>query len=235
VNVVLLRVGIDSGTGGAHGALFPDRSFEYIPIPDGSRLDERTYGNTLGRCGRPLVELLPVSMRGRMANQSMHLDPEFETYTYGDPSVPKAGLRRLQQGDLLVFYVGLQEPGRQPALHLIGYFEVARAGLASTFTDQELKTHFTANFHVRHMSLFVEQYQRLVLVKGGDGSRLLKRAVKISEVSVDRAGKPLKVVSREMQAIFGTFGGHISIQRSPPRWVDGTQAHRAAEYLRSLP
>ena len=35
MQVVLLRVGIDTGSGGIHGPLFADGSFEYIPIPDG--------------------------------------------------------------------------------------------------------------------------------------------------------------------------------------------------------
>ena len=230
MNVVLLRVGIDSGTGGAHGALFPDGSFEYIPIPDGSGLDERTYGNTLGCCGRPLVELLPVSMRSRMASQSMHYDPEFATFTYGDPTVPKAGLRRLQRDDLLVFYAGLQESAGESALYLIGYFEVVMAGLATVFTHEDLKTHFHANFHVRHASILADQRHRLVLVKGGDGSRLLTKAVKISEIGMDRSGKPLKVLSNEMQRVFGTFGGRVSIQRSPPRWIDPNFSQQAAEY-----
>ena len=34
MQVVLLRVGIDTGSGGILGPLFSDGSFEYIPIPD---------------------------------------------------------------------------------------------------------------------------------------------------------------------------------------------------------
>ena len=51
MNVVLLRIGIDTGSGGIHGPLFADGTFEYIPIPDGHAVDERTYGNTVGRQG----------------------------------------------------------------------------------------------------------------------------------------------------------------------------------------
>ena len=43
-----------------------------------------------------------------MAEQHVHVDPEFETFTYGDPTVPKRSLRDLRPGDLLVFYCGLQ-------------------------------------------------------------------------------------------------------------------------------
>ena len=51
MQVVLLRVGIDTGSGSALGPLFKDGSFEYVPIPDrfnGCGVDERTYGNTPG-------------------------------------------------------------------------------------------------------------------------------------------------------------------------------------------
>ena len=46
MKIVMLRVGIDTGSGGMHGPLFQDGTFEYIPIPDGFRKDERTYGVT---------------------------------------------------------------------------------------------------------------------------------------------------------------------------------------------
>lgn len=96
MKVAMLRVGIDTGSGGIHGPLFQDGSFEYIPIPDGRRDDERTYGNTVGRRGAPLVEYFPARRRSAMANQPIHFDPEFATFTYGDPTPPKAGLRRLE-------------------------------------------------------------------------------------------------------------------------------------------
>ena len=122
MNVVLLRIGIDTGSGGIHGPLFADGTFEYIPIPDGQAVEGRTYGNTAGRHGRDLIDYFPASMRDRMAGQPMHVDPEFDTFTYGDPTTPKAGLRRLEPGDLLVFYCGLQgwDFSSDPALILDG-------------------------------------------------------------------------------------------------------------------
>jgi hypothetical protein len=48
------------------------------------------------------------------------------------------------------------------------------------------------------------------------------------------AGRPLKTLSREMQEIFGHFGGHVSIQRSPPRWVDPVFSEGAARFIWSL-
>ncbi|WP_414691749.1 hypothetical protein [Noviherbaspirillum sp.] len=107
MNVVLLRVGIDSGSGGMQGPLFADGSFELIPIPD-NKGHGPTCGTTLGVKGTPLSEYFSPSRRGAMSTKSMHLDPEFETFTYGDPTPPKASLRALRAGDMLVFYAGLE-------------------------------------------------------------------------------------------------------------------------------
>jgi hypothetical protein len=105
MKVALIRIGIDTGSGGIHGPLFQDGSFDYVPIPDGfggGGVDERTYGNTTSVKGRKLVEYFPPARRAQMANRSVHFDPEFATFTYGDPTPPKAGLGRLEQGDMLI-------------------------------------------------------------------------------------------------------------------------------------
>jgi hypothetical protein len=236
MKVVLLRIGIDTGSGGIHGPLFADGGFEYIPIPDGQAVDERTYGNVVGRRKRKLIDYFPVPMQSRMAGQSMHVDPEFESFTYGDPTGPKAGLRNLQPGDLLVFYCGLHgwDFVCEPALYLMGYLEVERAGRASEFTKVQLNRLFSRNFHVRHRSVFSKQRDSLVLVKGTPNSRLLRKAVLLSDYGKDCSGKPLKVLSPMMRGVFGDFGGRVSIQRSPPRWVEPEFTRRAAEFVKSL-
>jgi len=236
MNVVLLRIGIDTGSGGIHGPLFADGTFEYIPIPDGHAVDKRTYGNTLGRHGRGLIDYFPASMRSRMADQPMHVDPEFDTFTYGDPTTPKAGLRHLQPGDLLVFYCGLRgwDFASDPALYLMGYFEVERAGKATEFTKTELTCFFSRNFHVRHRQVFHRQRESLVVVKGTSNSRLLHEPIRISADGKDCTGKPLKILSPAMRKVFGDFGGRVSIQRSPPRWVEPEFTARAVDFVRSL-
>jgi len=239
MKVVLLRVGIDTGSGGIHGPLFRDGSFEYVPIPDctdGRGIDDRTYGNTPGRFGRSLVEYFPENRRTRTQHQAMHVDPEFETFTYGDPTSPKAGLRRLTRGDLLVFYCGLTgwDCPSEPALYIMGYFEVEVAGFATEFSQREVGKQFGANFHVRHSTVYKRQKDCLVLVKGSSASRLLRKAVKISVSGRDRSGRRLKVLSPAMRKVLCDFGGHISIQRSPPRWVEESHVKGAAGFVRSL-
>jgi len=240
MRVVLLRVGIDSASGGIQGPLFKDSSFEFIPIPDefgDSGVSIQTYSNTLGRCGRHLIEYFPKYLQEKRRDIPIHWDPEFDTFTYGDPTPLKRRLRDLGKGDLLVFYCGLQgwDFPSQPGLYIIGYFEVELAGLAIEFTEDELKKFFAKNFHVRHYQVFQNQKSELVLVKGGTRSRLLRKAKLISSPGKDRRGKPLKVLSPEMQAIFGDFQGKISIQRSAPRWVEPEFVDSAARFVRSLP
>ena len=240
--VVLLRVGIDSGCGGIQGPLFADGTFALICIPDRKRVSIHTYGNIVGRNGEPVVKYFPEARRKVMAVQTVHVDPEWETFTYGDPTPPKRSLRHLQPGDFLVFYCGLQEwdaecewnGHHRPGLYLAGYFEVALAGLAGDFKRKVLRSEFGKNFHVRYPWVFEQQKDDLVLVKGGPGSRLFSKARQISVEGKDRAGKPLKVLSPTMQKIFGAFEGRISIQRSPPRWVEPRFVDRAIGFLKEL-
>lgn len=236
MKAVLLRVGIDTGAGGINGPLFSDHTFEYIPIPDYSGFDTRTYGNTEGRFNRKLIDYFPQSRHNKYRNQTIHFDPEFESFTYGDPTSLKSRLRCLEKGDYLIFYCGLEgyDFKAEPALYVMGYFEVEVAARAENFSKDQLNTLFSKNFHVRHDNIFNKQKDRLVLIKGTQNSRLLSKAFKISQYGQDRQGKPLKVISREMQAIFGDFDGKISIQRSSPRWIAPAYVDKTVSFIKSL-
>jgi hypothetical protein len=87
----------------------------------------------------------------------------------------------------------------RPALYVAGYFEVALAGMAGDFFQKVQATDFGRNLHVRYPAVFKQQKAGLVLVKGGAGSRMLQKAHCISAEDKDRAGKPLRVLSPEMQ------------------------------------
>ncbi|MGD1070480.1 MAG: hypothetical protein ABSB15_10100 [Bryobacteraceae bacterium] len=178
----------------------------------------------------------PKTRREKVFDQSIQFDPEFETFTYGNPTPPKARLRQLGEGSPLVFYAGLKGWNFEcsPALYMIGVFEGERAGLAASFTRAERVGMFKNNFHVMHRNVFDDQKDRLVLVKGSANSRLPKKAVKISSVGRDKNGRPLHRLAPEMQATFGGFSGNTSIQRSPPRWVPPEFTERAAQYISTL-
>lgn len=239
---VLLRVGIDSGSGGIQGPLFKNGAFEFVCIPDKKQVSLHKYGTYIGRNGLAHSEYFPERKREKISQQHIHLDPEFATFTYGDPTTPKRSLRKLEKGDYLIFYCGLQEWDKQkgwnrerpPALYIVGYFEVEMAGMATDFSKKTLRAEFGNNFHTRYPSVFKVQREDLVVVKGGSGSCLLEKAHQISSEGTDRSGKPLKVLSQAMQEVFGDFGGHISIQRSPPRWVAPAFIEKAIKFVKNL-
>ena len=235
--VVLLRVGIDSGSGGMQGPIFADETFEFIPINSecGDRLG-RTYGNTDGRHGRKMIEYFSREHKERMRNAFLHFDPEFKTYTYGDPTRPKQNLKRLAHGDWLVFYAGLEGWGdcqTAPGLYIIGYFVVEVAGFYRDLERKNVISKFKQNWHLLNDD---SRTNDLVLVNGGRGSRLLNRAVKISadEKATDRGGHPVFVLATKMSRHFGTFTEMNAIQRSTPRWVKPECCEKAVTFLKTL-
>lgn len=236
MNVVLVRVGIDTGCGGIHSPLFVNGEFEFVPIPDSHGVDERTYCNVKGRAGRSFTEYFPERKRDAMRSQSMHVDPEFETFTYGDPTPPKRNLSQLQPGDLLVFYSGLEGWGfsKAPALYLTGFFHVKLAGFAASFSQIQIDAEFSQNFHVRHRKMFREQCDRLVLVKGNSNSRLFRKAHLLGETIRRENGSSWQIITPAMEKVFGKFGGIGSLQRSTPRWVEDGLVNRAAHFVESL-
>jgi hypothetical protein len=236
MSVVLLRVGIDTGCGGIHSPLFEDGTFEFVPIPDRSGRDERTYGNSRGLKGRVFTEYFPTSRRARMSSQAMHVDPEFEMFTYGDPTPPKRNLAQLKPGDLLLFYAGMEgwECERPPALYLAGCFRVEMAGFATAFSPDRLRREFQHNYHVRHPTVLADQRDRLVLIKGGKGSRLFQQAHLVGETVRRSNGSPWQLITPQMEKVFGKFGGIGSLQRSTPRWVEGPLADIAEAFVESL-
>jgi Nucleotide modification associated domain 3 len=237
VKIVLLRVGIDTAEGGFNSPLFADGTFEFIPIPDNKHgVDRRTYGNTRGRSGRRLVDYFPSRARHRMADVPMHVDPEFEAFTYGDPTPPKKSLAQLESGDLLIFYAGLEGWDFQcaPALYMIGYFEVELAGVGSSFSHSTLHESFGRNFHVMHQDVFARERDRVILIKGSRRSRLLTNAAKLGERQRLPTGSWWQFISPAMAEIFGRFGGIGSLQRSTPRWVEADRIETAARFVWSL-
>lgn len=193
---LLLRVGIDKGTGGCLAPIFPDRSFEYIPIPETCATSEtNVYKNMMGERGRPLTDFVK---KETYLYSHPHSDPEFETYTYGDPAPKKRKrLSELARGDMLIFYAGLKPEGGKPKdwasesrLFVIGYFtiekvynfkEISRAQWEETFNKVPNNAH--SKIYNRLKALDVEYGDdNLIIVKGcREGSRLSPKAVPLGD------------------------------------------------------
>jgi hypothetical protein len=204
---LLLRVGMDRGAGGALGPIFDDGTFEYIPIPEREETsDDRTYATLIGSRGLPLADFLPP----RLAQVHPHVDPDFQSETYGDALPRKRRqLSRLEPHDLLVFYCGLAPYPREdtPRLFVIAYFEVKNVyslKASAIETDPDLRRRFSRTAHF----LRCNTDRELVLVEGNRrNSRLLPRALPFGDARDD------------LLADLASFGYQGSVRRAIGHWV----------------
>ncbi len=220
-NALLLRVGIDSGCGGTLGPIFPDGTFEYVPIPESSQyLSPRSlyFRDLPARHGGMLAQYVPAKYREAAA----HYDPEFETFTYGDPTRNKrAQLLRLDDGDLLVFYAGLSPVESRAAsrLYIIGYFTVASVesiSAANSWPPPNF-SHLLGNAHLRRN----RPDDGLVVVCGhARASRLLDRAIAISDEA--------QTATTEVE---NRIGVHGSLKRAIGRWVPSECVAKAVDWI----
>ena len=216
MKALLLRVGIDRGCGGALAPLFADGSFEYIPIPERRESSEtRTFGNTVGIHAHPLST---YNLPKKLEHTTMHVDPEFETFTYGDPSIKRTYLLKLESGDLLVFYAGLHpwDYDGEDALYIIGYFTVQTIIDMRRLSEDEredIRRRYPNNAHVKRR----HDDDAVIVIGDPTTSRRLDRAVRISVKRPDRRGRPMHAVSEEIARTLGIAG---FIQQSvPPRMI----------------
>jgi hypothetical protein len=68
---------------------------------------------------------------------------------------------------------------------------------------KELLADFGNNFHVRHKAVFEKDKDRLILVKGGPGSRIFKKAIRISEEGKNGWASRLKYCPLKCKSILG--------------------------------
>jgi len=180
---VAINVAANTNEPGFRGPLYPDGTFEYIPIPESEPTDEAvpTYAD-LG---------IETDVSG-VADRPVHFDPEFpeaggQRYTYGDEHGVKAGpLSDLSAGDYLFFYATLSTVGDAPAwapprwgAHLIGHFRLARepvTGEGYRDLPADERAVFDSNAHVKRR----EFDARVLLLGDPDDSRLYETVVPLS-------------------------------------------------------
>jgi len=120
---LLVRIGVDQAYGGWNAPVDAEGRFVYVPIPEkrGTKFYsglERSYGEVLPAlhrfCGEHDCDLCnDLRFPQDLLNHSMHLDPDFECLTYGDEGGRRgAGMLKMGEGDLLVFYGGFRPVDR---------------------------------------------------------------------------------------------------------------------------
>ena len=111
---VAVNVAANTNEPGFRGAVYPDGSFAYVPIPESAE----TLPPDRFPVDEPLPTYadldLPFSVPAPLRDRPVHMDPEFpgvhgrERATYGDPYAIKAApIADLEPGDWLLFYATL--------------------------------------------------------------------------------------------------------------------------------
>ena len=228
---LLLRVGIDKGSGGCLAPIFKNRSFEYIPVPETRATSETMlYANIRGMTGKPF----PDYILKKVGLSHPHYDPEFVTFTYGDPASPKRDqLSKLDDpGDLLIFYAGLKSYDEvdKSRLYVIGYFtvkekidfrDIPKDDYSNIFNRLRNNAHSKIYFKLNELNVGLSE-DNLVIVRGDPNfSKLLKKAILIS----DNSSKML----RELESIFGYKG---SLQRAVGHWIKEKNIPTVKEWLK---
>lgn len=219
MKILFLRVGIDRGCGGTLSPRFSDGIFEYVPIPESSELIEGkgvTYPELIARHGGTLDQYSG-------STGFTHYDPEFETFTYGEPSEPKRSqLLKMTTGDFVVFYAGFQgQDIAKGTCFIIGYLSVRaihRAPIGETWPPNSLaRLHRNAHFRRKNPE------PTLVVVEGDPRvSHLYTIAPRLSD-------DHQKVLS-ELEDVIG-FGG--SVMRAIGRWVPETHHEKTLNWLQT--
>jgi len=232
---LLLRVGIDTGYGGTLAPIYEDGAFEFIPIyetADEETSESRTYSDIEARRAETIAEFVPAET----ATKRVHLDPEFDTYTYGDPTGKRDWVRQLDPNDLLVFYAGLKpsesvdtdaSDSPEKGLYIIGHFCVNEVvDFQETSNWEQYRHRYPENAHMKR----AEEPEELVLISGDPKqSALLEKGILISKTDTDSLDRRYYVASDELEDNLDVSG---KIQQSvPPRWIRGQEQ---IEYLESM-
>lgn len=182
---VAINVGANTNAPGVRGPIYPDGSFEFVPIPETEPLREPvpTYRDL------DLTTEIPEAA----LDSPTHLDPEFpeyphcERYSYGDPHGVKARpLTELTTRDFVFFYATLSVAEERAdwqapdwGAYLIGQFELARDPVTGTeyedLTSVEREP-FENNAHTKRATFDA----RVLLAGAPRGSELYERAVPLS-------------------------------------------------------
>jgi hypothetical protein len=183
---IILRVGLDTGCGGALGPIRDDGRFVYIPIPeDVSTSTIKTYSNTKDREGSFLAELVP----NKTKEKSLHNDPDFKSMSYGEPSMPKLSqLLTLKKGDRLFFYAGLQPISIHDShsrIYIIGFFEVEKVIYFSNLKVEDYKKHIKKYGNNAHFFRNEPDKELVVVLGNKKESRLLDKAVPLSDAGLN--------------------------------------------------
>lgn len=178
MTAVLVRVGVDLSEGGGswNGPVDTQSGkFAYVAIPERRTVHagmEKPYSGLL-----PVLSRFGTNLPAHLRPHHMHLDPDFDHLSYGDQGERANQLRKLDRGDMIVFYSGLADVRGGPRLiyAIIGLFVVDEIILATSVPASARDT----NAHSRR--ILSEPAQDLIVRARPKVSGRLERCFPIGE------------------------------------------------------
>lgn len=142
MKLYIANVGVNkkhASEGGIKSPVFPNGTFEFIPILEDKR-DCRYTSNiysTIKCYNNPKLTLSHYIGKEEYHNYAVHNDPEFETFTYGDIYTPRASnLKDVKPNDIILFLARLYEYKKDKKgagftdnkgnFYFIGYFTIEK-------------------------------------------------------------------------------------------------------------
>jgi hypothetical protein len=144
MKLYIANVGVntkDASKRGIRSPIFPDKTFEFIPIKERQEDSEFTHNkySTLKCYNNPELRLRLSHYIGnkKYSNYAVHNDPEFDTFTYGDICTPRASnLKDVKPNDIILFLARLYEYKKDKKgagftdnkgnFYFIGYFTIEK-------------------------------------------------------------------------------------------------------------
>jgi hypothetical protein len=131
--------------------------------------------------------------RFRALGVRQHVDPEFETFTYGDYlwKPAKANLARMAVGDWIFFNETLIVAGVK-LRYVIACFQIVERVTYKALADRGLldDPRYAGNAHVRRNRLVADSDTRFAIWRGGGGSRLLAEPLLMDRAFIEALGLP---------------------------------------------
>ena len=189
---------VNVGSNASHSfcsPIFEDRKFEFIPIPEDRELDP-LFGvqykqlKSFNFPENDLMEFIPE----RFWSKTVHSDPEFDTFTYGDNCDvnPRASsLKTVERGDFIFFLSRLQtwknnRFQNEFGFYLIGYLHVDQiVKSVNSPLDLILMDRFAINAHVRR-AMSDQLWDSFWLFGGSSWSKRFKKAVPVTRELCDQ-------------------------------------------------
>jgi len=209
---VIINVGANTRHRGLVSPLWENGVFCFMPIPEEGMLPDPSKDLFPGCPNLPsfadfVKPQIAFCVHEKYLTKTVHEDPEFETFTYGDNPDGRARgkaanlKKHLSNGDLLFFFAGLTAVRGHELIgdyrfYFVAFFEISSIlPKVTAMPTQDQLTLFGRNAHIRRGQADPGFFNGFWVWKGSDNSQLFRKAILFdrelgAKILVSRSGAP---------------------------------------------